>query len=227
VVTYGEFGTTFYILIKGRVSIRIPSIVEKELSFRETLSFLIENKDWTIQNEKLQFLFNIVQDFIPEIIKIRDNGNLYMNYQLADRMVKGEIILDSQTKFKQFLPEFTDIRRYSHYENNRLKFKVNMMIKVAELTKGHSFGELALLNNTRRSATIVALEDCDFGVIEKQNFEKIVAKMLRKKFEGKVEFLNNFPFLVNMTRTKKEKLCFSMKKHEYIIGQKIMVEGRS
>ena len=99
------------------------------------------------------------------------------------------------------------------------------MIKVAELSKGQSFGELALLNNSKRAATVVAIEDCDFGVLSKENFEKVVGQMLRKKFEKKVEFLNKFSFLSGMTRIKKEKLWFSMKKQIFNIGQKVMIEG--
>ena len=206
IITYGDYGSTFYILVKGKVTIRIPSTVERQMTFKEILYFLIEEKKWLILNDKLQELLSIVQEFIPEIIKVGYDGILSLMYHLTEKMLNEDVILDSQTRFKNFLPEFNELRRYKNLKDKKLKFKVNMMIKVAELSKGQSFGELALLNNSKRAATVVAIEDCDFGVLSKENFEKVVGQMLRKKFEKKVEFLNKFSFLSGMTRIKKEKL---------------------
>lgn len=84
--------------------------------------------------------------------------------------------------------------------------KFDMMVQVDTFEPGRSFGELALLNNTKRSATVVALEDCDFGVVDKANFDKVMGNILKKKFSKKVDFLSQFPFLKNMSRIKKEKL---------------------
>jgi len=69
VITFGEFGDKFYILVKGSVAVRIPILMTKEFTLRELLEFLVKNQEWLIKNEKIQFLLNIIQDFIPEIIK--------------------------------------------------------------------------------------------------------------------------------------------------------------
>jgi cAMP-dependent protein kinase regulator/cGMP-dependent protein kinase 2 len=42
---------------------------------------------------------------------------------------------------------------------------------------GKSFGELALISNKPRAATIRCLKDCHFAVIEKQNYEKVLQKI--------------------------------------------------
>lgn len=43
------------------------------------------------------------------------------------------------------------------------------------LKAGNSFGELALLNdNAKRTATIIAKEDCIFAVMEKHHFKSIL-----------------------------------------------------
>jgi signal-transduction protein with cAMP-binding, CBS, and nucleotidyltransferase domain len=44
VINYGEYGSTFYILLKGSVSVRVPVPLEKEFQFRELIDYLIENK---------------------------------------------------------------------------------------------------------------------------------------------------------------------------------------
>jgi hypothetical protein len=101
-----------------------------------------------------------------------------------------------------------------------------MLDQIATFDTGGSFGELALLNNAKRSATIVALQDCDFGVVDKVNFDILMANVMRKKFAKKVDFLSHFQFLNSMGRIKKERLSFFMKKQTYQIGQKLMEEGK-
>ena len=103
--------------------------------------------------------------------------------------------------------------------------KFDILYHVDTYKPGRSFGELALLNNTKRSATIVALEDWDFGILDKENFDLVMGKILRKKFEKKVDFLTKFMFLTGMSRIRKEKLWFSMKRETFEIGQKVVIEG--
>jgi len=45
---------------------------------------------------------------------------------------------------------------------------------IKELPAGAQFGELALIDNHRRRATIICLEDCDFGVLNKNDFSFIL-----------------------------------------------------
>lgn len=206
VVKFGDFGTKFYILIKGSVGVRIPSLVEKSFTLRELLQYLVENREWIIINDRLQQLLIIIEDFFPELVKSDYHGELSLNYDLATRVLNGEIILASQANCKNFFPQFNDMRKYKGSKENTRDFKFNMMIQVDTFKPGKSFGELALLNNTKRSATIVALEDSHFGVVEKEHFDSVVGKILQKKFAKKVEFLSAFPFLKNVTRIKKEKL---------------------
>ena len=54
-----------------------------------------------------------------------------------------------------------------------------MMLKVATLKVGIGFGELALMNNTPRSATIKTEEDCQFAVLNKADFKIIMDKIYK------------------------------------------------
>lgn len=68
--------------MKGSVAIRIPIHITKEFTLREMLEYFVENQKWLIKNEKIQFLLNIIQDFIPEIIKAGGKGYLNINFNL-------------------------------------------------------------------------------------------------------------------------------------------------
>ena len=57
-------------------------------------------------------------------------------------------------------------------DSGKMKVEFNTMFHVATLGPGKSFGELALINNVRRSATVVAVEDSTFAVIKKKDFDE-------------------------------------------------------
>ncbi|CAI2364839.1 unnamed protein product [Moneuplotes crassus] len=227
VITFGEFGSKFYIILQGSVAVRIPLLMKKEYSFKEMLEYFVEHQNWLIKDDKYQLLLAIIQDFIPEIIKYNGKGQLCLNFDLCSKVISGEIIVNSQSRYKNFFPEFHNFRKYSKFmsESGKMKVEFNTMFHVATLDAGKSFGELALINNVRRSATIVTLEDSSFAVIKKKDFDKVYGRVIKKKFATKVEFLNKFLFLRYVTRQRKEKLCFSLKRETFQIGQKICIEG--
>jgi len=67
---------------------------------------------------------------------------------------------------------------------------------VRYMEAGESFGELALKNNTPRSATVICAADCEFLIITKQQFELIFLTKEREK----EEFLHaTFPFLKTLS----------------------------
>jgi len=90
---------------------------------------------------------------------------------------------------------------------------------------GGAFGELALLNDKPRAATIITLEDTHFAVLEKSDFKRVMEKSLKNKFAERVKFLDSFPFILNLTKIAKEKLSLVMTREEYKSGQCLMTEG--
>lgn len=60
--------------------------------------------------------------------------------------------------------------------------EVSIFLK--NLKQGQAFGELALIDKKPRSATIMTKDNCDFGVIDKETFEKIISNFLIECFEN-------------------------------------------
>jgi cGMP-dependent protein kinase len=52
-----------------------------------------------------------------------------------------------------------------------------------ELKAGDGFGELALLYNAPRSATVKALEHCNLWGIDRNTFRRAVEEMITKEYE--------------------------------------------
>ena len=59
--------------------------------------------------------------------------------------------------------------------------KLKWEIEIAILQTGASFGELALINNEPRKATIMCLNECYFAVLEKQDYNKVLLKFQQKE----------------------------------------------
>jgi CRP-like cAMP-binding protein len=49
-----------------------------------------------------------------------------------------------------------------------------VLTKVKVLGQGEFFGEMALLNNKPRLASVFCEEDCEFGVLDKESFNSIL-----------------------------------------------------
>jgi len=50
-----------------------------------------------------------------------------------------------------------------------------VLTEVKALSGGASFGELALIDKKPRAATIICKENCHFGVLDKNSFERILS----------------------------------------------------
>ena len=55
-------------------------------------------------------------------------------------------------------------------------------ICVSTLSSGASFGELALINDAKRMATIKCISDCQFATIEKNEYQRVLRKLELKQF---------------------------------------------
>lgn len=99
------------------------------------------------------------------------------------------------------------------------------MIEFNILTAGKSFGELALIKNQPRAATIQCLEDCYFAVIQKDDYEKVLQKIEQKKISKMIDFLHSLPQFRVFTRTSLAKIQYSFENKNFIRNQVVYREG--
>lgn len=80
-------------------------------------------------------------------------------------------------------------------------------IKVKEQSEGDAFGELCLLYNAPRAATIRSVSDCVCWALDRATFNNIVKESARKRVEVYEEFLKKVPLLETMNSYERNKLC--------------------
>ena len=96
---------------------------------------------------------------------------------------------------------------------------------MAVLEAGSSFGELALLKNKLRAATVKCKEPCHFAVIERKDYKKVLLRIEQKRFDSLTNFLQSLPYFGHWVRHSISKLQFFFKKIEYSRGQSVFLEG--
>jgi cAMP-dependent protein kinase regulator len=89
---------------------------------------------------------------------------------------------------------------------------------------GESFGELSLLYNVPRAASIVAKEDCVLWQLDRETFNAIVKDSAMKRRQRYEDFLKTVTILSSMDDYERSKIAdiiktITFKKGDYVIKQ--------
>jgi cAMP-dependent protein kinase regulator len=84
------------------------------------------------------------------------------------------------------------------------------------LSKGSSFGDLALIKDQPRTASIQCLEDCHLAILDKASYDEILGELDAKRLNSYMVLLKNQTFFSGWTQRKLEKLiyCFTPRKFQ-------------
>ena len=94
-----------------------------------------------------------------------------------------------------------------------------------EYTAGEAFGELALLYNCPRAATITAETDTLLWSLDRKTFNHIVKDAAAKKREKFEEFLQKVKILESMDSYERSKLADAVKEVHYNEDDIVIKEG--
>lgn len=94
-----------------------------------------------------------------------------------------------------------------------------------EYQPGEAFGELALLYNAPRAATIIAKEKCVLWSLDRATFLNLVKDATIKKREKYEEFLKSVKILSTIEPYEMTKIMDAVKPMEYKAGTQIITEG--
>ncbi|XP_069114237.1 cyclic nucleotide-binding domain-containing protein 2-like [Argopecten irradians] len=94
------------------------------------------------------------------------------------------------------------------------------------LVRGDAFGELALLQDIRRTASITCRETCEMLVVDKDTFAKVCPKIFEAELEEKERFLCEMPLFDNKVWTKEmiKSICTEAQIQEYKTNKVIVLD---
>eukprot|EP00347_Sterkiella_histriomuscorum_P002457 403368072 len=176
------------------------SILNNQDSLRSSKNSIFINETSQIEKIKLGITHVAIQKAPVKF------GRIFMNQ-------------NNQSIFKH------DNKTYFYSKNNTLK---TMFEEMAVLKSGQSFGELALIQNKPRSATILCLTDCYLATLNKQSFNQAISKGMQKALSDNIEFLKSIPFFQGWTKNTLTKfLLHSVELQKTVRNQVICKENDS
>lgn len=94
---------------------------------------------------------------------------------------------------------------------------------MAVLPSGASFGELALISNKPRMATIICEEDSEFLILSKKPFDKILKN--KKALNSKLSYLESLAFLQEINKGYLRDIYSRSEYQSYVNKQSVFLEG--
>ena len=221
VFNYGEVGSHFYVIIEGKIDVRVPCPVELE-------------EDSATPEGLISFIIMYFNQIYWKGVK-RGSKALHMIYTELTRL---GIEYDNEGKFDQeiairaidhaIMQDDTRLHRELYNlmnPNNALSIEMMWFKSVNTLVAGDHFGELALQYHTGRGATIVTTQDTSLATLSQADYTQILGKEQRRQQKGKVAELRNYRIFSKLRPNIIAKLQHYMELKEFQRGQSVYKEG--
>lgn len=97
--------------------------------------------------------------------------------------------------------------------------------KVTVCKENDSFGELALMYNHPRAATVVAVEASTLWQLDRITFRKIVTQIARRRRKMYEDFLKGVPLLSPLDDVERSKIADVLTSEQYADGEAVVKQG--
>lgn len=238
IFNFGDKGDKFYIILSGSVSVKIPS--KKKIFVSKAVVNKIENildsdsqKSCESENsfDESEKLTLRKRDGFVKVNVMDVMNSLKAQSLVTEQDNQNKIILSNEEKnllnmFKRKVKEEQRIlmNAVKHSETETLELEFDDFNEIGVLTAGGSFGELALISKSHRSASIQAREDSSFLVINKLNFTQILGDIAEKKVTSLIQFLQKVPYFHSRSKSSLLRISYYFLSKRFKKDQKIYRE---
>ena len=242
IINFGEQGEKFYIILKGSVSVLIPvkerlTVPRNEspspqrvlISRNDSSSSSDEDIDQIPIPKKVERREGIAVASVSEIIKnLQKERNAALAAENSEEgKTHNEVKLITNLFSQTFRKEKKDlIRVVKEADNEFIEIEVDKLLKVDTLMKGSAFGELALISDRPRAATIIADQRTSLLVIKKYQFKRILGEVSERRLFSKIRYLQSLNYFSGWSKSALTKISLYFHNALYQRNQFIYYEGQ-
>ncbi|CAD8067231.1 unnamed protein product [Paramecium primaurelia] len=182
------------------------------------------------ENKKMAQIAAVIdQEVIYENIQKQDKVKSPFDYQLLLNAFSNIKVIekmfyctvkDQEMVFKQGDKGSS----YFLIERGQCQIIINNDVKKT-LKSGEAFGELALLYNAPRSASVKAIGDCAFWAIDRNTVRKVIEEISLKDYEQNKEFIQKVQFFESLTDDQRTAITSVLITLNFKAGEIIVNEG--
>ncbi|KAL4456521.1 hypothetical protein ABPG74_000628 [Tetrahymena malaccensis] len=199
---YGDQGDKYYIVLKGSVYCLLPdSQLSEEQRYSNKSLNLQQNTPHSPQSNRSQNK--------QEQLEKEDNPKFLKVLQNITAKKKTFAFFAKLGMAQNFLEEIREEQALTNEEYMKKKFPDFKAVK--QIGPGESFGEIALMTNKGRTATIFLKEDTHFMSLSKEGFNKVFSIYKAKILEDQIQFLHNFSFFRDLSKFSLLQLLYHFK----------------
>eukprot|EP00392_Amoebophrya_sp_AT5.2_P013115 g13226.t1 len=157
----------------------------------------------------------------------------------AENLIRDALLANKYLSKVLSKDQVEDMVSVAFYIVSSGKFEIRKMIETTkssgiisleeslegELSTGNTFGELALLYNAPRAATVEATTDATLFVIDRQDFKQILRKQAQQRSEFYMKLVEKTELLRVLLKEEKEALVECFVQLHYQGGQTVLKEG--
>ena len=248
IINFGEVGEKFYIILEGNVSVMIPvkkklKITKNQLEKFKTESLNRSESSGSSDSEEFQVpvqkfkrsetrragidlpgainLLEIVEKLKDEegsTTKLQDSLNPFLENE------EKALIRLFRDKFNK---EKKDILKIiQELDDKFIEIEVDKLEELYRLRDGDSFGELALLSDRPRAASIVTLGRTRVLILRKAQFKNILGINSQKKINAKVKALQQLPYFYSWSKNSLSKIAYYFNTISLKHKQNLFFEGQ-
>ena len=215
----GEPSKFFAGLIKGKISFKKSKIFNREtgeIIFRPLYKIVEKKEDMRSSVRKLTNRNENISKKIKQYMGIKEK-----------KLDPKRMSVNNSFRFSAFKPKFslTDrpykiVKEYFDPKYYRVEEE-----ELFQADSGYCFGEWALIYNQPRSASVIALEDSVFFILDEKIFSKTFLKCLNYSEHKKKKFILESLFPFNLYSDRRNSLYKDIVPRSYIRNQIIFNEG--
>lgn len=215
IFNFGDKGEKFYIILTGSVSVKIPAkrrlFVSKQ-TVNRLEKFLEDPKPESSDEDEIPIRKregHVTVD-VNQVINSLKEQNL-VERDLTSRTA----ILSTEEKnllnlFNKKVKEEQRIlmNAIKHSDKEKLEIEFDDLNEIGILFTGGAFGELALISDRPRSATIQVREKSSFLVLSKSDFTRILGDIAEKKMTSFISFLQKVPYFHSRSKSALVRMAY-------------------